>query len=108
MALRSDEVLELMVEEYPPKYDEYMDVVQQREFQEALRKKVIETKRVALREAHVSSFCSAMGESAAAIYLHCVLCSSSLIPRLALTGLGERKELGIYYLCMCLIFRILL
>ena len=98
MALRSDEVLELMVEEYPPKYDEYMDVVQQREFQEALRRKVIETKRVALREAHVSSFFfSAMGESAAAIYLHCVLCSSSLVPRLALTGLGERKELGIYY-----------
>ena len=49
-----------MVEEYPPKYDEYMDVVQQREFQEALHRKVIETKRVAFREAHVSSFCSAI------------------------------------------------
>ena len=67
------------MEEYPPKYEEYMDVVQQREFQEALRRKVMETKRVALREAHVSYFCSATGESldvAAYMYLHCVLRSS--------------------------------
>ena len=64
-----------MVEECPPKYEEYMDVVQQREFQEALHRKVMETKRVALREAHVSSFCSAMGEIFGLCCIHAlVLC----------------------------------
>ena len=43
----SDEVMELMAGEFPRKYDEYMDVVQEREFQAALKRKIQETKRVA-------------------------------------------------------------
>ena len=43
----SDEVMELMAGEFPRKYDEYMDVVQEREFQAALKRKILETKRVA-------------------------------------------------------------
>ena len=38
--------MELMAGEHPRKYDEYMDVVQEREFQAALKRKILETKRV--------------------------------------------------------------
>jgi hypothetical protein len=37
--LCSEEVLELMAEDYPQKYQEYIAVVQEREFQATLRKK---------------------------------------------------------------------
>ena len=54
VALRSDEVMELMAEEYPQKYQEYMDVVEERQFKETLRNKIIETKKVASMGVHVS------------------------------------------------------
>ena len=44
----SEEVLELMVEEHPQKYQEYIAVVQEREFQATLRKKTMESKRIAI------------------------------------------------------------
>ena len=47
VALVSDEVHELMAKDYSRKYQEYMDVVQEREFQATLRRKIMETKRVA-------------------------------------------------------------
>ena len=47
VAVCSDEVLELMAGEFPRKYEEYMDVVQEREFQAALKRKILDTKRVA-------------------------------------------------------------
>ena len=47
VALCCEEVLELMAQNYPRKYQEYMEMVQEREFQEALRKKLAETRRVA-------------------------------------------------------------
>ncbi len=42
-----------MARDYPRRYQEYMDVIQEREFQAALRRKVLETRRVAsmVREA---------------------------------------------------------
>ncbi len=48
VALRGEEVLELMAEDYPHKYQEYQAVLQEREFQTALRKKAMESKRMAL------------------------------------------------------------
>ena len=40
--------MELMAEDYPQKYQEYIAVVQEREFQATLRKKTMESKRMAL------------------------------------------------------------
>ena len=48
VGLCSEEVLELMAEDYPQKYQEYIAVVQEREFQATLRKKTMESKRMAL------------------------------------------------------------
>ena len=48
VALRSEEVLELMALEHPHKYQEYQTVLQEREFQATLRRKMLESKRVAL------------------------------------------------------------
>ena len=48
VALRSEEVLELMAEDYSQKYREYITVVQEREFQATLRRKTLESKRMAL------------------------------------------------------------
>ena len=48
MALRSEEVLELMADEYPKKYEEYQAVLQEREFQAALQRKMMETRKVAM------------------------------------------------------------
>ena len=42
--MKSDEVLELVADEYPKKYEEYMNVVQEREFQAALRRKMMEAR----------------------------------------------------------------
>lgn len=47
VALSCDEVMELMAQDYSRKYQEYMDVVQEREFQAAFKRKVMETRRVA-------------------------------------------------------------
>ena len=47
VALRSEEVLELMAAEYAGKYGEYQVVLQEREFQATLRRKMMESKRVA-------------------------------------------------------------
>eukprot|EP00731_Ephydatia_muelleri_P022121 Em0014g712a len=44
VALCSDQVLELMAADYPRKYQEYMDVLEEREFQTALKKKILETR----------------------------------------------------------------
>ena len=49
VALRSEEVLELMAEEYPRKYEEYQAILQEREFQATLRRKGMESKRVAMQ-----------------------------------------------------------
>ena len=48
VGLCSEEVLEVMAEDYPQKYQEYIAVVQEREFQATLRKKSMESKRMAL------------------------------------------------------------
>ena len=48
IGLCSEEVLELMAEDYPQKYQEYIAVVQEREFQATLRRKMMESKRMAL------------------------------------------------------------
>ena len=48
VALRVEEVLELMAEDYPHKYQEYQAVMQERELQAAVRRKVMESKRMAL------------------------------------------------------------
>ncbi|KAL5474775.1 hypothetical protein EMCRGX_G026784 [Ephydatia muelleri] len=47
VALCSDQVLELMAADYPRKYQEYMDVLEEREFQTALKKKILETRSMA-------------------------------------------------------------
>ena len=46
--MKSDEVLELVADEYPKKYEEYMNVVQEREFQAALRRKMMEARRASV------------------------------------------------------------
>ena len=48
VALPSEEVLEVMGDDYPQKYKEYIAVVQEREFQATLRKRTMESKRMAL------------------------------------------------------------
>ena len=40
--------MELMADDYSQKYREYIDVVQEREFQATLRRKTEESKRMAL------------------------------------------------------------
>ena len=40
--------MEVMSDDYPQKYKEYIAVVQEREFQTTLRKKAMESKRMAL------------------------------------------------------------
>ena len=48
VALPSEEVLELMADDYPQKYKEYIAVIQEREFQATLRRKTMESKRIAV------------------------------------------------------------
>ena len=48
VGLCSEEVQELMAEEHPQKYQEYIAVVQEREFQATRRKKIMESKRIAI------------------------------------------------------------
>ena len=48
VGLCSEEVLELMAEDYQQKYQEYIAVVQEREFQATLRRKMMESKRMAI------------------------------------------------------------
>ena len=50
VALRSEEVLELMMVDYPLKFSEYQMVLQEREFQATLRHKMREAKKMAVRE----------------------------------------------------------
>ena len=46
--MKMEEVLEVMAEDYPHKYEEYQSVMQEREFQAALRRKAMESKRMAM------------------------------------------------------------
>jgi len=48
VALRSEEVLEVMMEDYPSKYLEFQQVVQERHFQDTLHTKIMEARRVAV------------------------------------------------------------
>ena len=48
VALRSEDVLELMMDDYPAKFAEYQEVMQERDFQATLHKKIMEAKRVAV------------------------------------------------------------
>ena len=56
MALKSEQVLELMAEDYSSKYLEYMAVVEQRQTQEALRQKILESRRLAHREVRTYTY----------------------------------------------------
>ena len=47
VVLHSEEVLELMAEDYPEKDQEYQAVLQEREFQNTLRNKMMESRRAA-------------------------------------------------------------
>ena len=47
VALCSEQVLEIMAADYPRKYQEYMDILEEREFQTALKKKMLETRSIA-------------------------------------------------------------
>ena len=48
VALRSEEVMEMMADDYAQKYRDYIAVVQEREFQAALKRKTQELKRMAM------------------------------------------------------------
>ncbi|CAI8047966.1 PHD finger protein 10 [Geodia barretti] len=48
VAVRSEDVLEVMSEDFPDKYQEYMAVVQEREFQNTLQRRILETRKIAL------------------------------------------------------------
>jgi hypothetical protein len=48
VAVRSEDVLEVMSEDFPEKYQEYMVVAQEREFQNTLQLRILETRKIAL------------------------------------------------------------
>ena len=57
VALRSEEVMEVMMEDYPSKYVEYREVVQERHFQATLHTKIMEARRVAVMVRVCSVYC---------------------------------------------------
>ena len=67
VGLCSEEVLELMAEDYPQKYQEYIAVVQEREFQTTLRRKTMESKRMALL---VRPFIVVIGNACMYVHVH--------------------------------------
>ncbi|XP_064394790.1 PHD finger protein 10-like [Halichondria panicea] len=55
VALQSEEVLESMATDYPYKYSEYVQVLKEKEFQQTLRNKMIEARRMAAVTAQLES-----------------------------------------------------
>ena len=62
-----------MVEDFPAKYQEYMAVVQEREFQSQLRSKIMEARRIASLRAKVNFYTLSFFIAREASFLVCLM-----------------------------------